>query len=142
LPADQKCLLLLDVWTVHLLPAFRGHIEEKYPWIFVLYIPAGCTVKKQPSDVGLQKPLKDAARKCFSGYVTSVITAAIDKGIPPFEVQLNLRLTYLRPVLVKVIEAIYEHLHRRGPGEVCIEQIWHQARGQGYKDLGYAAHDG
>jgi hypothetical protein len=83
LPADQKCLLLLDVWTVHLLPAFRGHIEEKYPWIFVLYILAGCTGKKQPADVRLQKPLKDTARKCFSGYVTSVVTAAIDKGIPP-----------------------------------------------------------
>jgi hypothetical protein len=110
LAADQKCLLLLDVWTVHLLPAFRGHIQEKYPWIFVLYIPAGCTGKKQPADVGLQKPLKDAARKCFSSYVTSVVTAAIDEGIPPSEVQLNLRLTYLRPVLVKCFEAIYERL--------------------------------
>jgi hypothetical protein len=88
--AEQKCLLLLDVWTVHLLPTFRGHIEEKYPWIFMLYIPAGCTGVKQPANVGLQKPLKDAARKCFSSYITSVVTSQIAEGTPPSQVVLNM----------------------------------------------------
>jgi hypothetical protein len=41
----QKCLLLLDVWKVHLTEDFRGHIRENYNWILVKYIPAGCTSK-------------------------------------------------------------------------------------------------
>jgi hypothetical protein len=41
LPSDQKCVVLLDAWPVQLQEAFRAAIKAKYPYIILLFVPAG-----------------------------------------------------------------------------------------------------
>ncbi|EKM49365.1 uncharacterized protein PHACADRAFT_61551, partial [Phanerochaete carnosa HHB-10118-sp] len=42
-PADQECILLLDVWSEHCSEQFRDWMKKTYPWIVLSYIPGGCT---------------------------------------------------------------------------------------------------
>lgn len=83
LPDDHPCLLLLDVWKVHLTAAFRDHVKEVAPWLILKYIPAGCTSKKQPADVGCQAPMKHAIKVCFHSHVAAVMSAQMARGVPP-----------------------------------------------------------
>ncbi|KIP01247.1 hypothetical protein PHLGIDRAFT_40436, partial [Phlebiopsis gigantea 11061_1 CR5-6] len=43
LPDDQRCLWLVDVWSVHRSEAFRNWMKASYPWIIINYVPGGCT---------------------------------------------------------------------------------------------------
>ncbi|KIO17981.1 hypothetical protein M407DRAFT_60203, partial [Tulasnella calospora MUT 4182] len=43
LPLNQRCILYIDVWSVHRSNEFRSWIKETYPWILVQYCPGGCT---------------------------------------------------------------------------------------------------
>lgn len=60
---DQECLLQLDVWSVHRSREFQDWVRKTYPWIILDFVPGGCTGLFQPCDVGIQRPLKLAARK-------------------------------------------------------------------------------
>ena len=55
---NQKTILLLDAYPVHIGQAFRTWIKTSYPNIFVIYVPANCTGQFQPADVGLQRIIK------------------------------------------------------------------------------------
>jgi hypothetical protein len=58
LPADQPCVVILDVWAVHRSERFRKFIADKYPYIKLQYIPGGCTGKAQVLDLAINKPFK------------------------------------------------------------------------------------
>lgn len=60
---DQRCLWLIDVWSVHRSAEFRQCMKKNYPWIIINYVPGGCTRLAQPCDVGIQRPLKHAMRR-------------------------------------------------------------------------------
>ncbi|KIO33022.1 hypothetical protein M407DRAFT_56131, partial [Tulasnella calospora MUT 4182] len=43
LPENQRCILYLDVWSVHRSAEFRTWLRKTYPWILLQYCPGGCT---------------------------------------------------------------------------------------------------
>ncbi|KAI0363458.1 hypothetical protein BV20DRAFT_1031266, partial [Pilatotrama ljubarskyi] len=43
LPRTHRCLLQLDVWSVHRGTEFRTWLSDTYPWIIRDFVPAGCT---------------------------------------------------------------------------------------------------
>jgi hypothetical protein len=51
LPADEKMLWLIDVWSVHVSDAFRSWMKQHFLHILVLFIPPNCTSKFQPQAV-------------------------------------------------------------------------------------------
>ena len=59
---NQRCIWIIDVWSVHHSLEFRMWMRDTYPWITINYIPGGCTGLWQPADVGIQRPLKHAIR--------------------------------------------------------------------------------
>ena len=61
LPPNQVAILLLDCWSVHRGAPFRTWLAVEYPYMKLLFVPAGCTSKLQPCDVALQKPFKQGA---------------------------------------------------------------------------------
>jgi hypothetical protein len=63
LPADQPCIVILDVWSVHRSLQFRTWVTVTYPWLELHYIPGGCTGLFQPCDVAMQKPYKQAIKR-------------------------------------------------------------------------------
>jgi hypothetical protein len=64
-PANQKCIWLIDTWSVHKGKPFRDFMKENYPNILTLYVPPNCTGKLQPQDVSVQKPFKSAVTSAF-----------------------------------------------------------------------------
>lgn len=83
LPADHPCMLLLDVWKIHLTTAFREHLKKVAPYVTLKYIPAGCTSKKQPADVGCQAPMKQAIKGSFHSHVGRDFGRQMARGIAP-----------------------------------------------------------
>ena len=51
---DQKSILMIDCYPVHLGKPFRTFLLEEYPNIYLLFVPANCTSIFQVADVGLQ----------------------------------------------------------------------------------------
>ena len=42
LPKDQKAILFIDSYPVHIGKEFRAHVFQEYPNIFLVYVPANC----------------------------------------------------------------------------------------------------
>ena len=41
LALHSKCVVLMDCWSVHKSRAFTNWLKKNYPWLLILYIPAG-----------------------------------------------------------------------------------------------------
>lgn len=52
---STKGVLLLDCWGVHIKQSFRDHVREHYPYLQILYVPAGTTPIAQVCDVSVQR---------------------------------------------------------------------------------------
>jgi hypothetical protein len=48
LPASQKCLWKIDVWSVHRSKSFRDWLHKNHPTIILDFVPGGCTGVFQP----------------------------------------------------------------------------------------------
>jgi hypothetical protein len=70
------CVLILDVWHVHISNAFRAWMRDEYPWIKMLYVPANCTSVLQPCDMGAMKPFKAALQEALCQDLVAVLDKA------------------------------------------------------------------
>ncbi len=43
LPADQKTILFIDCYPVHIGKEFQAYVLEEFPNIFLIFVPANCT---------------------------------------------------------------------------------------------------
>ncbi len=94
------CVLLLDCWSVHTSKEFRDWMTTCYPRYHLVYVPAGCTGKAQPADVGLQRPFKHTIKSAFTYWLTDEIHHTIKGGKAPSEVKINTSIVTLKPLLV------------------------------------------
>jgi len=51
---DQKAILMIDCYPVHIGQPFRFFVLEEHPNIYLAFVPANCTSIFQVADVGLQ----------------------------------------------------------------------------------------
>ncbi|KAF9520667.1 hypothetical protein BS47DRAFT_1278370, partial [Hydnum rufescens UP504] len=58
LPLTQRAILLIDSWSVHQNEDYCNWMKDRHALIKIGYIPAGCTRKIQPADIGLQHVIK------------------------------------------------------------------------------------
>ncbi|KAG9103731.1 hypothetical protein FRC07_009937, partial [Ceratobasidium sp. 392] len=96
LPADQRCILLIDCWSVHKSASFRAWIAKHYPWIILMYVPGNCTGLFQPCDVGLQRVLKAAVRNASHNNVVNETVAALQSGTPDEKIMNDQSVPMLR----------------------------------------------
>ncbi|EFJ39439.1 hypothetical protein VOLCADRAFT_100971 [Volvox carteri f. nagariensis] len=80
LPENHPWLLMLDCWHVHLTEDFQDFIKAQIPGVFIKYVPANCTSKAQPCDVGIQKPFKDGTRETAMLTVQETVRQEFNKG--------------------------------------------------------------
>ena len=81
LPAQQKCVYLIDCWPVHISAEFRRWMKENYPWVLDLYVPPSCTSKFQPQDKGYQRPFKHGFKLAFLAYQQKMFKRAKASGV-------------------------------------------------------------
>jgi hypothetical protein len=81
LEEDQKAILLLDTYPVHTGEEFRTLMHEKYPNIFLTFIPANCTPILQPADFGLQRVFKHKLKLSALDWMVATHTEQLKTGL-------------------------------------------------------------
>lgn len=93
---NQRCIWLIDVWSVHRSKEFRTWMKTHYPWIIILYVPGGCTGLAQPCDVGIQRPFKHAMRRTAHSHVIDETLAQLRTGAEARDIRLEKNIGPLR----------------------------------------------
>ena len=98
LPANQRALLILDVFRPHLDQTFNEACADAN--ILRVFVPPGCTGTLQPLDAdgGVNYALKQQMCNQFEEYADSDMdSVADDNGNIPDSYQLDLRLSTIKP---------------------------------------------
>ncbi|KAG2431624.1 hypothetical protein HYH02_013317 [Chlamydomonas schloesseri] len=93
---EQVCILLLDCWSVHRSQDFRSWVAETYPWLRLVFVPAGCTSKCQLMDLVPNRILKSGMRNQLQLHLADSVRKLKAAGKP---VSFDLRLVTLRELL-------------------------------------------
>lgn len=110
---DQRCLWIIDCWSVHRSREFRGWMEVNYPWILIRYVPGGCTGVFQPCDVGIQRVLKHAIRKAALSHVVNETIAHLEQNRDPGMIVLEKGIRELRNRSVEWLVSGYNAINNR-----------------------------
>ena len=94
LPASQKCLWKIDVWSVHRSKSFQNWLRIKHPTIILSFVPGSCTGVFQPCDVGIQQPFKLSLKQSYHEDVVAEILGQFKNKIEP--IQIDTRISALR----------------------------------------------
>ncbi|EMD30919.1 hypothetical protein CERSUDRAFT_145753 [Gelatoporia subvermispora B] len=96
LPADQACIWIIDVWSVHRSIEFRVWVKDHYHRIILVFVPGGCTGLFQPCDVGIQRILKHAMRRSGHLHMVNETLAQLNQGVDPEKVMLDKSIGVIR----------------------------------------------
>ena len=80
---EQICILILDCWWGWLDAGFRSWVKTKYPWIHLIFVPAGCTPVAQPMDSGIIAKVKAILRRHYGRWVMSLVKQQLLSQSPP-----------------------------------------------------------
>ena len=105
LPADQKCILKLDVHFSHKTQAVMDRM--KLMNVLPLFVPAGCTDIIQECDTVINKPFKNAMKKEFRDYLHHSFMDFRTKNPQrrPCEWAPKLKMSDLKPLMVRFVKA-------------------------------------
>ncbi|KAF8319025.1 hypothetical protein DL93DRAFT_266203 [Clavulina sp. PMI_390] len=95
---NQPCIWQIDVWPVHASDEFRTWMWNQYPWIIIFYVPAGCTGLFQPSDVGMQRILKQAISRKQTADLVEEVMQQLEREdpLPANKIKIDTRVRSLR----------------------------------------------
>ena len=110
---NQRCLWIIDCWSVHRSQEFRNWMEANYQWILIRYVPGGCTGVFQPCDVGIQRILKHAMRKTALSHVVNETIAHLEKDKDPGTIVLEKGICELRNRSVEWLVNGYNAINNR-----------------------------
>ena len=108
---NQKAILLLDCYPVHIGEEFRTYVRETFPNVFLLFIPANCTGIFQPADVGLQRVIKHRLRQSQLQFLVSSHETQVAGGLSPEKVEFTTSLPVLRNASVSHILDVWNFLN-------------------------------
>lgn len=100
---------------MHVAEEFITWLREKYPFVRLNIIPAGCTSKVQIADIVLNRPFKVRMKTCFVNHTSDEVLAQLRSGVATTEIVHDLSLTTLKPLTVKWMLEAYEHLKTLRP---------------------------
>lgn len=107
---DQKAILYIDVYPVHTSEAFQTFVYEGFPNLIIIFVPANCTGKYQPADVGLQRPLKHRLKAALFDWMAGVHRQQLAAGAKPEDIKITSSLPKLRDVSVAGLVQAYEFM--------------------------------
>lgn len=122
LPKDQKCILFIDCYPVHIGKEFRIFVLKDFRNVFLIFVPANCTSvflpiwpahrstlgtgMFQPADVGIQRVLKHFIRQRMLEYLVNSHTTQVSSGLTPEQVKFTTSYPALRDASVRpIVEA-------------------------------------
>ena len=138
---DQKTILLLDCYPVHTGEEFRKYVQQQFPNVFLVYVPANCscgfvfasvvltpllgTGIFQPADVGLQRIIKHRIRQA---QLLSLVKCHMDQrgsGLATEQVQFTTSLPVLRDASVSHIVSAWDFLNSPDGRDIVQKVSYH-----------------
>ena len=124
LPDDQKAILYLDCYPVHIGQEFLHYVFEEFPNIFLVFVPANCELWSihfaalvdkhfagtgifQPADVGLQHIAKQFLCQRALEFLVDSHTEQIKQGLTPDAVKFTTSLPVLHNASVWPIVKLF-----------------------------------
>ncbi|KAJ2934644.1 hypothetical protein H1R20_g2448, partial [Candolleomyces eurysporus] len=123
LPADQKSILFIDCYPVHIGKEFRTYVFDEFPNIFLVFVPVNCTPIFQPADVGLQCVVKQIIRQKVLDFLVENHASQIQEGLTPEQVKVTTSLPTLRDASVSPIVDVFKFL-QGWKGREIVQNAW------------------
>lgn len=124
LPPDQRAILLIDCYPVHIGLDFRTYVWTEFPNIFLIFVPANCTGIFQPADVGLQRIIKHQLRQAALRFLVAEHRKQVKSGLTPEQVKVTTSLPVLRDASVRGIVDAWQFM--TGPtGRDIVRRVSH-----------------
>ena len=112
LPAEQKALLIFDVFKGQKTKRYQDHLESNgCAWV---YIPANLTDQFQPLDVTVNAPAKEFLKKKFEEWYAKEISSQLERGRDIYEVEVPLKLSAMKPTHARWLLGLYDHMLNSG----------------------------
>jgi hypothetical protein len=113
-PAKQAWLILWDVYSSHRDATLLANLKRKYPALIILFVPASCTPKLQPLDVGFNSSWKSLITREACMWLAALVAVQIAGGIEAAKVVVKTTKKELcRPFCLWVAVATREMKNRR-----------------------------
>lgn len=130
-PESQKALLILDVFegqVTHVVKCKVGSLS-----ILMVQAPANMTHLFQPLDLTVNKAAKQFIRKSFITYYLDCISKQLEAGKEVEDIEVNLRLTVIKPLHAQWLVDMYNHFST-AIGKEMVSKGWKRAKVQGVID--------
>ena len=130
---NPHVILNLDCWKVHISKEFLAWMKQYYPFIHIVFVPAGCTGKFQVCDLVVQKKLKDVVCKQAQGYIASEVLQQLKtRKSEDQQIRVAVQLSVIKPKLVQWVKQAYQwfqseegkSLILKGFEKAGISQVW------------------
>ncbi|PPR06271.1 hypothetical protein CVT24_000890 [Panaeolus cyanescens] len=126
LEPDQKAILYIDCYPVHIGKDFRQFVFSDYPHIFLIFVPANCTGIFQPADVGVQRILKQFIRQEMLEFLVDAHSTQMAAGLSAENVKITTSYPILRNASVKPIVNLFNFLSGSAGREI-IQRAWQKS---------------
>ena len=118
---DQTDLLIFDVFRGQTTDKVFKVLEDNH--ILVTKIPANMTHLFQPLDLTVNKAAKDFTKQKFSDWFTSQINTGLDNGRELDDIEIDYRLSVLKPLHAKWLISFYNYMTTT-KGQEVISNGW------------------
>eukprot|EP01084_Bolivina_argentea_P179875 310799_1 len=114
LPYGSHALLRWDVYYTHRLDDILLHLQNKYPFIHIVFVPAGETDKLQQMDVAVNKPMKGRLKVHFVDWRCAQSMQQMANGISANDVYVDYGLVALKIIHVKWVSEAWDYVIKSG----------------------------
>ena len=112
LSKDAKALLIFDVFKGQTTPAVNNLLKDNN--CIVQHVPNNYTNLFQPLDISVNKSAKSFISDKYQEWYASEVTSQLGKGIDPYNVKVDVKLTVLKPIHTRWIIDFYKHMQTSG----------------------------
>lgn len=124
LPATQKALMIWDVFKGQMTDKVKDKLKELN--IELVSVPANMTHFFQPLDLTVNGSAKKFMQNQFSKFYCNAVKAQIDSGKQVDEIDIDFRLTTLKPLHAQWIISLYDHFTSER-GSQIIKKGWERS---------------
>lgn len=118
---NQKALLIFDVFRGQTTDKILNVLKDNH--LLVTKVPANMTHLFQPLDLTVNKAAKDYTRDKFSDWFTRQINTGLENGQELDDIEVDYRLSVLKPLHAKWLISFYNHMTTT-KGQEVISNGW------------------
>ena len=112
LSKDAKALLIFDVFKRQATPAVNDLLKDNN--YIVQHIPNNHTNLFQPLDISVNKSAKSFISDKYHVWYASEVTSQLGKGMDPYNVKVDVKLTTFKQIHIRWIIDFYKHMQTSG----------------------------